>query len=411
MLNVSFSSILEVMNRRTYGERSRQKSRDTKSFTRGSAERNMNKSKKDNLMFWSLWLLVIASLIFISTQISFIFLPIGTFIQTLYIPVVIAGFLYYIFEPLVNLLEKRFSIKRIWGIVLVLIFLFVIIVISIGSLIPYSITQISELVKNFPSIFDFFTDYYDKMMAQDWLEGLHLENQISQLGNDFQNTLTRFLTGLTSSIGRLLTTVANGFILIFIIPFLLFYMLKDGEKFSSGVIRIFPNQYRTDILLILHDMNETIANYISGQAVISLLVGVGTWAGYLIIGLPYGFLLSLFSAITNIIPYIGPYFGLIPAVLIGLTISPLKAFWVCIVVLIVQQIDANILKPNILGKNLDIHPLTIIIILLVSGKMFGLLGMLIGIPAYAVIRTVIIHIYRFIRKQKSRQLEEGNPFQ
>lgn len=371
----------------------------------------MNKTKKENLMFWSIWLLVVASLIFISTQISFIFSPIGTFVQTLYLPIFIAGFLYYIFEPLVGLLNEKFSIKRIWGIVAVLIFLIIITILTFGSLIPYLITQITELIKNFPTIFEFFSDYYDRLMEQEWLQGLHLENQITQLGNDFQNTLTRFLSGLTSSIGKLLTTLANGFILLFIIPFLLFYMLKDGEKLSSGIIKVFPNQYRTDILHILHDMNITIANYISGQAVISLLVGTGTFIGYLIIGLPYGFLLSLFSAVTNIIPYIGPYFGLIPAVLIALTISPLKATWVCIIVLLVQQIDANILKPNILGKNLDIHPLTIIIILLVAGKMFGLLGMLVGIPAYAVIRTVIMHVYQFIQKQKSRQMEEGNPFQ
>lgn len=371
----------------------------------------MNKKKKENLMFWSMWLLVIASLIFVSTQISFVFIPIGTFIQTLYIPIVVSGFLYYIFEPLVGILHKKFAIKRIWSIVGVLVFLFIIMILTIGTLIPYLVDQISELIRNFPSIFEYFTNYYDKLIEQEWLQGLNLENQISQLGDDFQNTITRFLTGLTSSIGKLLTTLANGFVLIFIIPFLLFYMLKDGDKLSSGVIKVFPNRYRSDILLVLHEMNETIANYISGQAIISLVVGIGTFIGYLIVGLPYGFLLSLFSAITNIIPYIGPYFGLIPAVLIALTISPLKAFWVCVVVLFVQQIDANILKPNILGKNLDIHPLTIIIILLVAGKMFGLLGMLIGIPAYAVIRTVITHTYQFIRKQKSRQIEKGTPLQ
>lgn len=369
----------------------------------------MNQSSKDNLMFWTTWLLVAASLIFISTQISFIFQPLKTFLQTLFTPVLIAGFLYYILEPLVGWLERRFSLKRAWGITIVFIFLILSLVLAFGALIPYLIKQTTELIRNFPAIFQFFEDHYEKLTQQDWFQGINFEDQMAQFSKDFQETATRFLTSITGSIGRLLSTLANTVILIFIVPFILFYMLKDGDKLSTAVIRVFPNSYRTDILHVLHEMNETIANYISGQAVISLLVGLGTFIGYMIIGLPYGFLLAVFAAITNIIPYVGPYIGLIPAVLIAFTVSPLTALWVCVAVLIVQQIDANVLKPNILGKNLDMHPLTIIIILLVSGKILGLIGMLVGIPAYAIIRTVILYIYQFIRNQKSKKLEDGGP--
>lgn len=111
-------------------------------------------------------------------------------------------------------------------------------------------------------------------------------------------------------------------------------------------------------------------------------------------------LLGVVAGLANIIPYIGPYIGIFPALIIAVTQSTQMVIFVVIVVLIVQQIDGNFVYPNVIGKSLNIHPLTIIVLLLVAGNIAGLLGMILGIPLYAVVKVVIKYFYDI------RQLQE-----
>src|SRR5699024_2965290 len=134
-------------------------------------------------------------------------------------------------------------------------------------------------------------------------------------------------------------------------------------------------------------------SYISGQGLVCLFVGTFTYLGYLLVGQDYAMLFALIAGVTNIIPYIGPFIGAAPAVIVALTVSPGQAILTTLVVLTVQQIDGNFLSPNIIGKTLSIHPLTIIVILLVAGNIAGMLGMILGVPSYAVVKTIVIYLH------------------
>ncbi|MGB3161423.1 AI-2E family transporter [Carnobacterium sp.] len=355
--------------------------------------------KKSKLMFWSIWLLVIATLIFMSTKIDFIFQPITTFVSTLFTPILVAGFLYYLLNPIINLMAKT-KIKRKHGIIIILLLFIGIVAVLIFSVLPVLVKQIGEFISNVPELIKALEEYSRELIKQPWLKDFNIEKSMNELDLSIGNIADTVFSSITNSVGSIVGAVANTTIVIFTTPIILFYMFKDGQHFRPAVAKFFPKEFRGQLIELLGQMNNTIASYISGQSLVCLIVGIFTFIGYLIIGMPYALLLGIIAGITNIIPYVGPYIGAAPAVIIGLTISPTKAILVALVVVVVQQVDGNFISPNVIGKTLAIHPLTIIVILLVAGNLAGLLGMILGVPFYAVVKTVIVYLHDMINIKK-----------
>lgn len=121
---------------------------------------------------------------------------------------------------------------------------------------------------------------------------------------------------------------------------------------------------------------------------------------------PYSLLLAVICGITNIIPYVGPFIGAVPAIIVGLFISPFQALYMALSILVIQQLDGNLIKPLLFGKSMNIHPLTIILVLIGAGSVAGILGMLICIPVYAVIKTIILNIRKIYLLRKMEHVSE-----
>ncbi|MDA9472228.1 AI-2E family transporter [Enterococcus sp. 5H] len=359
--------------------------------------------RQSKLFFWSAELLVIATLIFVSSKINFIFEPIGTFFSTLFAPVLVAGFLYYILNPIVNLLMKT-KMKRTFAVFVVLLLLLLAIILILVSVIPKLASQLSSLASNMPAVFSSVEAWVYRMAELPLFKDIDLTAYIEKLDISYGNIIQQFLSGLSNSLGSIVSTVASTTIVIFTAPFILFYMLKDGDRLVPGIKRFLPENRQESISELLQKINKTLANYISGQAIECLFVGTFTAIGYSLIGVRYAFLFGVIAGFTNLIPYLGPYLGLAPAVFVTVFDEPIKAVFCCIVVLIVQQIDGNIIYPNVIGKSLKIHPLTIIIVLLVAGNLAGLLGIFLGVPFYAILKTIVFHVMGMIRESKSEKI-------
>lgn len=366
---------------------------------------NKNKAR---LMFWTLELLLLALLIWACTQIQFLFEPIGTFISTLFAPILIAGFLFYLLNPLVNLLMKikvkNHQVSRTFAVAIVFLLLIAIIVSALSFLIPNILNQVEQLIQNMPEYIKSFQRFLTKVLQQKnlppWIVDLTKDVDIDAYTKEIEESLSgfakNFMMSITSSIGSIIGMVTSVTVTIVTVPFMLFYMLKDGHKLVPTVTGIFSEKQANRIGELLEKMSETISKYISGQAIECLFVGTCTAIGYGIVGVPFALLIGIFAGITNMIPYIGPYIGLLPALILALSNSVRQTILVIIVCVVVQQIDGNLIYPNVIGKSLDIHPLTIIIILLVAGNLAGLLGMLLAVPVYAVIKVIVIYIYDII---------------
>lgn len=362
------------------------------------------KLRQSKLFFWSVELLVLATLIFVSQKINFIFSPIATFFSTLFAPILIAGFLYYILNPLVKLLEK-IKVKRIYAVIIVFLVLVGVLVLGIFTLIPYLAQQVTSLLKSMPSLADNLETWAREIAAKPIFANINVQEQIDKLNISYSELFSNVLQKVSVSLGSIFATITSVTMIVVTVPFILFYMLKDGDKLQPAIRKLAPKKHQDEVVDLLHQMNKTIATYISGQAIECLFVATCTFIGYLIVGVDYALLFGVIAGLTNLIPYLGPYLGLLPAVLVTVFTSPTKALLCCIVVLIVQQLDGNVIYPNVIGKTLKIHPLTIILILLVAGNLSGLLGIFLGVPIYAVVRTIVTYFYDIYKLRQKKDEE------
>lgn len=364
------------------------------------------KITKSRVMFWSVELLVIACLIFVSTKISFIFKPITAFFSTVFAPLLIAGFLYYVLDPLVRFLEKKCKIKRGFGILIVFILLIGIISFLIAEVIPSLAAQLAELAKSIPSGINEVEKMVESISHEQWFKNLDIQYYLQKFDGTIANMLKHAVTTLSSGMGSVISSVTSVVMMFVTVPIILFYMLRDGQRVVPGLQKILPNAAGDEAAELLHKMNQTLASYISGQAMECLFVAICTFIGYKLVGVEYAFLFAVIAGLTNMIPYLGPYLGLAPAAIVSFFDSPMKAILCCVVVLVVQQIDSNLIYPNIIGKSLSIHPLTIIIILMVAGNIAGVMGMFLGVPFYAIVKTIVTYLYELYRLHKQPKLHQ-----
>lgn len=339
-------------------------------------------------------------IIYVGSHITFIFQPFIIAIEALFFSFLISGALYYITLPLVDRLQSR-KVPRPIAITLVfmlLIGLAVLVVLIVG---PVLQAELVKLVDGIPEKIE---------QAQRLLEaleesGLFAELQdlgtynIDDITDQLAGMLTRTVTGIFTSIAVLFDFAAGIFMTIVIVPFLLYYMLKekDSGAVSSLVSGLVPRDYAGNINKALAEMNRLLGSYVQGLGIVCFCVGVLAYIGFLIIGLEYSLILASFIMITNVVPFLGPFIGAIPAVIVGLLHSPLMMIKVIVIIVIVQQVESLLISPQVMGRKLALSPLAIILVVLIAGRLGGLLGIILAIPIFTVLKIVIAHIYAYIR--------------
>ena len=301
----------------------------------------MNKRQEDQrrIIFWSLELLIVATLVWVCTKISFVFRPVGTFISTLAVPLIISGFLFYLLNPLVNLLMKvhykRWRLTRTLAVAIVFVVLIGLIALGASYLLPRVISQVEQLIGKLPHIITTTQHGINAFLSnphhREWLHHVDVQQVTKHLGTNTTALVRRFMTSLTSSFGSLISAITNITVTIITVPFMLFYMLKDGYRLMPAVKRMVPKRHADSVENLLMQMGHTISHYILGQAIECTFVGTFSALGYSLVGVPYGLLVGIFAGFTNIIPYIGPYIGLVPALILALTHSFKTAVLVIVV--------------------------------------------------------------------------------
>jgi predicted PurR-regulated permease PerM len=347
-------------------------------------------------------ILLIGLIILIFNRISFIFYPITVFFSTVVLPVILATIAYYLLRPILRLLEK-IKIPRIWGILILFIGAIGLITLLVFLVLPFLKIQFHNLVEEFPTYFgqlllnvdaflrtSIFASYYEGM---DINVNTLLESVQGNIGKIFTDTIGGIATGVTSFISAL-----TGFILAIVtVPFILFYLLKDGERLPQLIIKTLPPRMRDDAEVIFRDADRQISSYIQGQILVAICIGIMVSIGFLIIGMKYALLLGVLAMFTSVVPYLGPLIAITPAVIIAIVTSPLMIIKLAAVWTIVQLIDGKFISPQIMGKSLRIHPITIIFVLLTAGSLFGVPGVILGIPGYALLKVVVNHLFELFK--------------
>lgn len=342
-------------------------------------------------------LLLAMLIIFMFQEIREVFNPLVIVATTIFLPALLGGVLFYLTRPLMKWLESR-KLPRWASLSTVLIAIGLVFWLIYALIAPVVNSQVSSLVDNLPQMVKEGEKAMDFVLNQkDRLPPAAIESLENVTGK-----LNEYVTGFSSRLISFIQSFVQGLFLIILVPFFLVYMLKDHEKFAPFVAGFFSGERKTWIRHTLHDLDVTLRSYIQGQLLVSFLVGVMLLIGYLIIGLDYALLLAMFGMFTNVIPFLGPYIAVVPAIFIAYSQEPQMVIYVGIIMLVAQQIESNFISPNVMGKALDIHPLTVITIILAAGNIAGLWGIILAIPTYAVIKTIVSNLY-----QKRTEIREA----
>ncbi len=360
-----------------------------------------------NTLFTLIALVLIGLVIYIFREVSFIFNPLSVFMETVVLPVILAMILYYLLRPVLRLLEG-FHIKRIWGILIIFLGVIGLITLVIFLILPFLREQLQMLIENFPEYFmQLLTDidaFLRTSIIGDYYTGSNfdIDQLLETLPENLAGILQETVTSVVSGVTGFLSTITSFVLAIVVVPFILFYLLKDGEKLPEYILRLLPPRLRGDTREVFGEADKQLSAYIQGQLIVAFLIGVMVFVGFLIIGMDYALLLGVLAMFTSVVPYIGPAIAITPAVIIALVTSPFMLVKLAIVWTVVQLVEGNIISPQVMGKTLFIHPVTIIFVLLTAGSLFGLAGVILGIPAYAILRVLVSHVFKLLKRRYNK---------
>ncbi|MET3574872.1 AI-2E family transporter [Bhargavaea ullalensis] len=343
-------------------------------------------------------------IILVYDRVSFIFTPVRVLLQTVVLPVILAMILFYLLRPLLRLLERA-RVPRLWGILIIYIGGIGLITLIIFLIFPFLKEQFHNLVQEFPGYFRTLMLNIDKYLSTSLFATYYneLNFSLATITDTFFENIAGFFQdtagGIASGISNFISTLTGIILSVITVPFILFYLLKDGEQLPRYVLNLLPPRMRDDATEIFTDADRQLSAYILGQVLVSLCIGFMVSIGFLIIGMKYALVLGALAAVTSVVPYLGPVIAITPALIIALVTSPFMILKLAVVWTAVQLVESKFISPQIMGKTMHIHPVTIIFVLLTSGSLFGVPGVILGIPGYALVKVLATHLFKLFKKR------------
>ena len=313
-----------------------------------------------------------------------------------------------VFDGLKKLKPKS---KRGLGLLLTYITAFFILYLFIQFVLPQLLDSIVGLVNDVPTYLANVTKLIEELTKNVDVNNEYVGMAMDKL-NEIINYTINIISNLLPVVGNMLKTVASSVWNIVIGLIISIYLLIDKEKFCALIKKIvcavFNRRHAEIAIELAHRSNVTFGKFLSGKIIDSAIIGVLTFVVLTIFKMPYTILISVIIGITNIIPFFGPFIGAIPAFVIIMFVSPIKALWFLLIIFVIQQIDGNIIGPKILGDSIGISAFWIVFSLLVAGKVLGLVGMIIGVPLFAIIYSVIKDIVESKLRKKGLPTETSD---
>lgn len=324
----------------------------------------------------------ISSLTFIKILVIVLGLFLLFYIRDIILILFVALILAAAFDPWVDWLQK-YKIPRSLGISLIYLGLVLLLGGTVYLMITPIATEVNQLSKDFPFYwekisggFDFVRDYSDQ---RGWTQNIQdslnsLQSNIGQAAEGLLATVAAFFGGVVS------------FVIILMITF---YLTVDEQSMKRVLRSLMPVKYQPYFTHLFNRMQEKIGRWLRGQILLSVIIFVLSWVGLSLLGVKYSLVLALFAGITELIPYLGPFIGAIPAVFIAFTQSPMLALWVIILYIIIQQLENNIIVPKVMQKAVGLNPVIVIVVILIGAKIAGILGVLLAVPVTTALSVLV----------------------
>lgn len=312
-------------------------------------------------------------------------------------PVFIGLVAAWLLNPLVSYFQKK-GMNRIMATIIVFVALILIVVLFFWSIIPILFEQINELSNMIPKIVTdanwTLNNIFDDLAN---IEGLDITeirdgvfNSISEYGKTLMvsvpESFVKMVSGLFSGIGQIVLGLLVGF-----------YLLLNFDGANKHLFSLIPKKYQKESKLLIEVVDSKLHRFVKGTLLSSSILFLLNLIGFSLIGLKAPILFALFCGITNIIPYIGPYIGSVPAIIVGFSQGSAIGVLVLIVITITQLLEGNILHPLIMSKSMKLHPVTIIVSLLIFGNLFGIIGMVIATPVVSLLKIFAKFIFKKLK--------------
>ncbi|WP_372632937.1 AI-2E family transporter [Cohnella sp.] len=343
-------------------------------------------------------ILLIGLNIFILEKISYIFHPFIVVLETVFLPFLLTGVAYYLLNPIVDFLEHR-KVKRVYSIFGLYLVILTVLTLIIMKVVPLLSEQIASLISQFPTYTHNAQQKFEELIGNEYFNELQsmLGIDTARLADEFSSRVSTILSNAWSGIGGVVGKITETVLAIITVPFVLFYLLKDRKKLVPFVLGFVPTRLRGRSFGVMLEMNHQISSYIRGQIIVSACIGVLLYIGYLIIGLDYSLVLAVIAACTSIVPYLGPAIAITPALIVAMMTSPIMLIKMIVIWTIVQLIEGKFISPQIMGKTMRVHPITIIFVIIAAGNLFGMIGIILAVPGYAILKVISTHLFRWFK--------------
>jgi predicted PurR-regulated permease PerM len=344
---------------------------------------------KSRLFTLLVYILLCLLILFFLLQLRPMLLGIYNFLMEILAPFIMAMIISYVLNPVVSLLNAR-KVPRTVAVLLIYAIFILSTTVVLMNMIPMFMRQLAELNEHIPQM---------ALKAQGLVDDLNslqfvpdsvrtgINQSLAKLENGISVTISKYIDGIGSAL--------NMIFVAFIIPFLAFYILKDFQLIEKTALAIVPKGKRKRVITLLVDIDTALGNYIRGQLLVCVIIGLLAYVGYRLIGMPYALLLACMVAVFNIIPYLGPFFGAAPAIVMAATVSLKMMLFVALVNAVCQILEGNVISPQVVGRSLKMHPLLIIFALLVGGELAGVVGLILAVPFFAVMKVILQHVFMY----------------
>lgn len=308
-------------------------------------------------------------------------------VRTITLSILVAAMLAYFLNPMVKSVRKRLKISDTLAILTVFLIVILIFLILGFTVFPKTISDIKNLIIKFPeyykqtleSINDFFNQY-------ELFKGINLDNEL------IIDNISKIYKKQTANAGNLLVNSAKNvmsFVFSLVLtPIFVFYFLKDKDKIKEKFKAMIPEARKERLIRLFSNIHNDMTKYIIGKIKMAIFVGFATFIMLLALGVEFSFVIGIITCVADIVPYVGPLMGLIPAFVFAFIDSPIKALWIFVLYILIQWVENNIVGPKILSKETGFHPIVVLFLLILGAALFGFLGMILSVPIALVIKTV-----------------------
>jgi putative permease len=339
---------------------------------------------------WWLKLTAVLSVMIIAVVLVF-------WIDNLLVSFVLAFVTNYLLAPIVSRLESV-GVPRNLAILIPFLGAGVLIGVGVSLILPVIIEQSALLEGQIPQ-------YQTELMALMQRTELRLQSLLGPNAAQMSQRANEWILAKTTELSATLPSAISGSITVMILtPFLAYFMIQDGRKITRGILSMVPNSLFELAINLHHQINDQMGGFIRARFLEAAIVGLVVWAGLAVIGFPFALVLAIFAAVTNLIPYLGPIIGAVPAIIIALVSAEghvyepmsVNLFVITSVYFVAQLIDVVFIIPFVVAKIVNLHPVTVLLVIIIGAQFMGILGMVISIPIASAAKLTITALYNHL---------------